>query len=88
MEKPISMINGLAKNAEIFVNLFSRLDPLAAGKRPAKKPLRLINEIKSALSIFEDTTKSQNVSVDVVGSDDFLFPCLVTGYPCNFHKPH
>ena len=75
MEKPISMINGLAKNAEIFVNLFSRLDPLAAGKRPAKKPLRLINEIESALSIFEDTRKSQNVSVDVVGSDDFLFPC-------------
>lgn len=75
MEKPISMINGLAKNAEIFVNLFSRLDPLAAGNRPAKKPLRLINEIKSTLSIFEDSIKSQDVSVDVVGSDDFLFPC-------------
>ena len=75
MEKPISMIDGLAKNAEIFVNLFSRLDPLATGNRPAKKTLRLIDEIKSASSIFEDTIKSQDVSIDVVGSDDFLFPC-------------
>ena len=75
MEKPISMINGLAKNAEIFVNLFSRLDPLAVGNRPAKKPLNLVNEIKNALSIFEETIKSQDVSVDVVGSDDFLLPC-------------
>ncbi len=75
MEKMISMINGLAKNAEIFVNLFGRLDPLAAGNRSAKKPLNLVDEIRNALSVFEETMKSQDVFVNVVGSDDFLLPC-------------
>ena len=75
MEKLISIIKGIQNNADIFVKLFSRLDPLAAGNRPAKKPLKLIKEIKSALSIFEQAIKSQEVSVTVIGDDGFLFPC-------------
>jgi C4-dicarboxylate-specific signal transduction histidine kinase len=69
--KPIA--DGIGQNAETFVKLFSRLDPLAAGKRSARKPIKLKNIIKDAVYIFEDNIKNQNVTVKVSGSDEFRF---------------
>ena len=37
LEKMLSIADGVEENMEIFVKLFGRLDPLAAGKRAAKK---------------------------------------------------
>ena len=41
----ISIVDSVGNNAEIFVDLFKRLDPLAAGKRSERKPLKLKKEL-------------------------------------------
>ena len=73
LEKLFSIVDGIEKNMEIFVALFRRLNPLAAGKRPSKKPLELKKTIESALSIFENEMKSNNVSAEIKGPDGFKF---------------
>ncbi len=65
---------GVLENMEFFVHLFRRLDPLAAGKRGAKKHLDLKKAINGTLSIFEGEMKTQKVSVDIIGPDNFKFP--------------
>lgn len=75
LEKLLSIVDGLGQNADVFVKLFSRLDPLAAGKRSARKPLELKKTIEAALSVFESRMKSHNISAEVIGPDDFTFPC-------------
>ena len=74
LEKIMRIADGIGQNAEFLVKLFKRLDPLAAGKRPAKKPLNLKETIEGAISVFEETLESQNISVEVRGPDNFMFP--------------
>jgi signal transduction histidine kinase len=64
---------GVGQNAEVFVKLFSRLDPLAAGKRTARKPLDLKKTIRNSLSVFEEEMKTHHVVAKVEGPDDFRF---------------
>ena len=71
LEKSISIVDGIGHNAEIFVKLFSRLDPLAAGKRPRRQPLKLKKAIRETFAVFEGKMKFRNVSAEVTGSDDF-----------------
>ncbi len=73
LEKLLSIADGVEENMEIFVKLFGRLDPLAAGKRAAKKPLELKKTIENALSVFENQMKSQDVSTEIRGADNFKF---------------
>ena len=74
LEKAMEIVGGLAENSRFLVNLFKRLDPLAARKRTAKKPLELKKSIENVLSVFENEIKSHNISVEISGSDDFKFP--------------
>ena len=71
LEKSISVVEGIGDNAEIFVKLFSRLDPLAAGKRPRRKPLKLKKAIRETFAVFEGEMKCRNISAEVTGPDDF-----------------
>lgn len=71
----LAITDGLWQNAEFFVNLFSRLDPLAAKKRTTKKQLDLKKTIEGSLAVFENEMKSHNISAEVIGPDDFTFPC-------------
>ena len=73
LEKMLSIADGVEENMEIFVKLFGRLDPLAAGKRAAKKPLELKKTIENALSVFENEIKSEDVSTEIGGTDNFKF---------------
>ena len=73
LEKMLSIVNGVEENMEIFVKLFGRLDPLAAGKRAAKKPLELKETIQDVLSVFENEMKSEDVSTEIRGADGFKF---------------
>lgn len=75
LEQILSTIEGIGQNADIFVNLFSRLDPLAAGKRSARKPLKLKETIEKAVSVFENEMKSNMVSTEIIGSEKFQFSC-------------
>ena len=74
LEKLLSIAEGIEENMESFVILFRRLDPLAAVKRGARKPLELKKTIERTLSIFEHEMKSYNVSAEIKGSDTFKFP--------------
>ena len=74
LEKLLSIADGIEENMEILVKLFGRLDPLAAGKRGARKPLKLENAIRGTLSIFENEMKSHNVSAKIRCPHDFTFP--------------
>ena len=73
LEKFLAIANGIEENMEFFVQLFRRLDPLAAGRRSARKPLKLKQTIKNTLSTFENEMKSHNVSAEIKGPDDFKF---------------
>ena len=77
LERLMSIVAGIGQNAEFFVDLFRRLDPLAAGRRIGKKPLKLKQTIENTLSIFEQEMESHNVSAEIKGPDDFKF----TGWP-------
>lgn len=73
LETFMPIAEGVGQNAEVFVKLFSRLDPLAAGKRPARKPLVLKKIIRDSLSVFDNEMKTYNVVARVDGPDDFRF---------------
>ena len=57
-----------------FVNLFKRLDPLAARKQTRKKSLELKKTIENVFSVFENEMKSHNISAEIKGPDEFRFP--------------
>ena len=73
LEKLLSIADGIEENMEVFVTLFRRLNPLAAGKRGARKPVKLKQTIKNTLSVFENEMKFHNVSAEIKGPDDFKF---------------
>ena len=73
LEKAMEIVNGLAENSKFLVDLFKRLDPLAARKRTIRKPLELKKTIENVLSVFESEIKSHNISAEIRGPDDFRF---------------
>ena len=73
LEKFMSIAEGIGQNAEVFVKLFRRLDPLAAGRRSAKKPLVLKKEVTNVLAVFAQEMKSQKVIAEIIGPKDFRF---------------
>lgn len=73
LETFMPIAEGVGQNAEVFVKLFSRLDPLAAGKRTARKPLDLKKTIRNFLSVFDEEMKTHHVVAKVEGPDDFRF---------------
>lgn len=73
LETFMPIAEGVGQNAEVFVKLFSRLDPLAAGKRTARKPLDLKKTIRNSLSVFDGEMKTYHVVAKVEGSDGFRF---------------
>ena len=76
-EKIIRIVNGMVQNAEIFVHLFRRLDPLAARKYTIRKPLKLKKTIQDIFTLFEKEIKSDNISVEIKGPDDFKYSARI-----------
>lgn len=70
-EKLMQVTEGIGQNADFFVKLFRRLDPLAAGKRSPRQPLELKKTIERTLAVFESQLKSHNISTQIKGPDDF-----------------
>ena len=67
------IVDDIGDSAEIFVELFDKLDPLAAKKRSTRESLILKKSIQKTLAIFESEMKSHNVSTEIKGPDDFRF---------------
>ena len=76
-EKFMRIAKGMVQNAEMFVKLFRRLDPLAARKRTVRKPLELKKTIQEAVSIFEQEIESDNISVEIKGPEDSKFSARI-----------
>jgi len=52
LQQFLPIAEGIGHNADVFVKLFSRLDPLAAGKRSAKQGVPLKKTIEDVLEVF------------------------------------
>ena len=76
-ENIIRVANGMIQSADIFVNLFRRLDPLAARKYTIRKPLKLKKTIQDIFTLFEKEIKSDNISVEIKGPDDFKYSARI-----------
>ena len=72
LDRVVSIGDGIGNNAEVFVNLFGRLDPLAAGKRSRKTSLNLKKTINGTLSVFSSEMQSQGVESHMDCPDDFM----------------
>ena len=73
LEEFMQIADSIGNSAEVFVELFGRLDPLAAKKRSSKKSVPLKKSIQDTLAIFEKEIQSHNVFINIIGSDEFRF---------------
>lgn len=81
LEKVLPIAKELGDNAEVFTQLFDRLDPLAAGKRAKARSFNMSNALNSFLMVFENTLSGLNASAVVDGPRDFEF----FGWKQDFH---
>ena len=71
-ERLMRITEGIGQNADFFVKLFSRLDPLAAGKRTPRRPLELKKVIEGTLDVFENQLETHKIYAQINGADDFM----------------
>lgn len=75
LEEIVPVVDGVGDNAEIFVQLFKRLDPLAAAKRGGKGAFLLKKLIRKTFGVFEQEMSRNRISLTVNGAEDFNFVC-------------
>jgi signal transduction histidine kinase len=81
LEKVLPLAEGLGLNAETFVSLFGRLDPLASGKRSKPQTFNLTKLISSIFDIFQHVMDEQGVKKVVDGPNDFM----ITGWKQDYY---
>lgn len=69
----VKISEGVEKNSGVLSDLFKRLDPLATGKRSARKLLNLRAEIQSSLDIFRQEMADSNISAFINGDGELTF---------------
>lgn len=73
LSKIIPIAKGLGKNAKFFVDLLNRLDPLAAGNRPAKTQFTLQDVLSDVTDLFEAKINKLSTEIEISGSADLKF---------------
>ena len=73
--KIVDAAAGIAENADDFVALFSRLDPLAAQRRSTKKAEALVAVIRRAKETFSGQMDEAGVICRIWGDERFTFLC-------------
>lgn len=61
----LTIANGIADNAEFLVDLFRRVDPLAARRRSNKITINIRNEIGKSIDVFRAEMASNNINIDI-----------------------
>lgn len=74
IEEIVGIAQGVESNAAVLSDLFKRLDPLATGRRAARKPLIIKNEILNAFAIFRQEMQDNAIKFEVNGNDALFFP--------------
>lgn len=75
LEEIVPIVDGVGDNAEVFVQLFKRLDPLAAAKRGGKKSYPLKRLIRGTFGVFEQEMRRERIALTINGTEDFSFEC-------------
>lgn len=75
LEEIVPIVDGVGDNAEVFVQLFKRLDPLAAAKRGGKKSYPLKRLIRGTFGVFEQEMRREQIALTINGTEDFSFEC-------------
>jgi signal transduction histidine kinase len=65
LNRIIAITGELGNNANLLVNLFSRLDPLAAGKRGPKTEFNLYNALSGSFKVFENEMLSKGINFKI-----------------------
>lgn len=73
IDEILGIAQGVESNAIVLSDLFKRLDPLAMGKRSARKNLNIKSEILSAFTIFRQEMEDNNIEFKVNGDEDLIF---------------
>ena len=73
LEQVLPIAKELGHNAEVFTQLFERLDPLAAGKRAEARPFKMSEVLNGSLKVFERTLADISAGAVVDGPEDFEF---------------
>ncbi len=63
LQEILSMTNGFNSNASVFVNLFSRLDPLAAKRKAVKKEYILSDHISKSIDVFQNFLQENEIEI-------------------------
>lgn len=67
MDKIIDRLNDNKQQAEIFSNIFKKLEPLANNKRTSPKEFDLIKTIKDAFKLYEYELNEKAITYEIVG---------------------
>lgn len=67
----VSISEGIGENAEFFVTLFGRLDPLADGTRSRKQDVNVKAAIQGALSVFASEMEAEGIEGLIDCPDSF-----------------
>lgn len=69
----VRLTNGILENAEIFVNLFGRLDPLSAKRRETKAEFSLYDVLYGAVAVFDKECKDKGILINLDCPNDIEF---------------
>ena len=61
----VKLTGGISSNAEVFVNLFGRLDPLSAKRRDTKAKFLLGDALKGAIAVFEKEYTDNDIQISL-----------------------
>jgi len=73
LDELIPIAKGMGQNANAFVKLFGRLDPLASGKRGKKKDFELRSSIEGAFQVFEQELIENKISYQINANSEVIF---------------
>lgn len=69
IESILEIAKGVENNAGVLVDLFKRLDPLAMGKRGARKSIDIRQEVLNSISIFRQEMEDNNIELEISGGE-------------------
>lgn len=74
----LPIMDGITINAQSFVNLFGRLDPLAAAKRKSKENFDIQDSIRKSFDVFESEMIENQIRLEITPSDQ---KAIIFGWP-------
>ena len=71
--KIVEISEGIESNAKIFVNLFSRIDPLASKRRQNRKTFKIKNVLNEVFAVFENVLNDESIQVEINCEENIEF---------------